>query len=261
MVTYGTSYTIRFAAGVCIVCSVFVSGAAVLLRDRQEANKILDRRKNVLEVANLLGGQEKLTGPAINARFEERITGRIVHLETGRYADDLSPDTFDQQRAAKDPNSSRPAPENPAKVLRLPEHATVYLVKSGASLEMVILPIEGKGLWSTLYGYIAVDRDLETIRGITFYEHGETPGLGGEVDNPAWKGLWKGRKIYDASGTPVIRVVKGKAGDAAADPHRVDGISGATITSNGVTHTIQFWLGPHGFGPFLQKLREERGAS
>ena len=121
---------------------------------------------------------------------------------------------------------------------------------------MVILPIEGKGLWSTLYGYLAVGRDGNTIRGITFYQHGETPGLGGEVDNPKWKALWPGRKAYDAEGHAAIGVIKGQAPGAAEAPHKVDGLSGATITSNGVTKLVRFWLGDGGFGKFLAGFRK-----
>jgi Na+-transporting NADH:ubiquinone oxidoreductase subunit C len=121
---------------------------------------------------------------------------------------------------------------------------------------MLVLPIQGLGLWSTLYGFLAIDADGNTIRGITYYQHAETPGLGGEVDNPRWKSLWPGRKIYD-DGEPAIQVIKGAAGPPAQDPYRVDGLSGATLTSNGVTFMLEFWLGPNGFGPYLDRLREE----
>ena len=108
---------------------------------------------------------------------------------------------------------------------------------------------------------MALEGDLRTIRGLTFYEHKETPGLGGEVDNPRWKALWNGRLAFDDALAPVIQVVKGPAGSVADAPHSVDGLSGATITSRGVTTLLQFWLGPEGFGPYLTRLRAERGAA
>jgi Na+-transporting NADH:ubiquinone oxidoreductase subunit C len=148
------------------------------------------------------------------------------------------------------------APENRAGLERLPHQALVYKMVKDGELELVILPIEGKGLWSTLYGFIALGSDLRTIEGITFYEHKETPGLGGEVDNPSWKRLWEGRKAYDDDDVPKIEVVRGAAGPPEEDPYRVDGLSGATMTSRGVTYLVQFWLGEEGFGPYLDSLEE-----
>ena len=120
---------------------------------------------------------------------------------------------------------------------------------------MVVLPVEGKGLWSTLYGFVALKPDIKTIAGITFYEHGEKPGLGGEVDNPSWKAKWPGKRAFDDNWTPKIMVVKGQA----KDEYGVDGLSGATITSRGVGNLLQFWLGADGFGTYLKNFREGRG--
>ena len=120
----------------------------------------------------------------------------------------------------------------------------------------MILPVEGLGLWSTLYGFLAVDADLETIRGLTFYEHAETPGLGGEVDNPRWKSLWPGRRTT-VDGEPRIEVIRGRAGPPGEDPYRVDGLSGAAITGRGVTNLLRFWLSDEGFRPYLTRLSVE----
>ena len=145
-------------------------------------------------------------------------------------------------------------------MVRLPDAALVYEVRDASdTLEMVVMPVEGLGLWGMLYGFVALEGDLRTIRGLTFYEHKETPGLGGEVDNSRWKALWTGRLAFDETLTPVIAVVKGQAGSVADDPHAVDGLSGATMTSRGVTNLVRFWLGPEGFGPYLTRLRSEAG--
>ena len=148
--------------------------------------------------------------------------------------------------------------KNPAGVQRVPNQALVYRLVENDELRLVILPIEGKGLWSTLYGFIALDADLDTIRGITFYEHKETPGLGGEVDNPRWKALWSGRRAFGegGEGAPRIEVIRGQAGPPAEDPYRVDGLSGATMTSRGVGRLVRFWLGDEGFAPYLDTLRK-----
>jgi Na+-transporting NADH:ubiquinone oxidoreductase subunit C len=243
---------------VCGVCSVFVAGAAVLLRDAQEANAVLDRQQKVLGVAGLVEADEDLTPEETATRFDQNIKALVVDLESGK-ATDIDPKTFDQQAEKSDPETSRLAPENEAKVLRVPKHGLVYQVVKGEQVSALIVPIEGKGLWSTLYGYLALDQDVKTIKGITFYKHGETPGLGGEIENPNWVALWPGRKAFDDGGKARISVKKGQAGSVEEDPYNVDGLSGATITSRGVTHLLHFWLGENGFGPYLENYRSSGG--
>ena len=251
--------TLIFAFALCVGCSILVSTIAVALHDRQEENKLLDEQKNVLEVAGLLEEGEKLSREEIQRRFLENLKARVVVLETGEYADDVDPLTFDQRRASADPDTSRRAPDNPARVRRLPDRARVFLIQPNGEVEGIILPVEGMGLWSTLYGYLALAPDSRTIRGLTFYEHAETAGLGGEVDNPRWKALWPGRLAFDEDWVPKIAVKKGAAGPVETDPYHVDGLSGSTLTSNGVTNLIHFWLGDNGFGPYLARYRGEEG--
>jgi Na+-transporting NADH:ubiquinone oxidoreductase subunit C len=247
-----------FTTLLCIVFSVMVSAVSVALRDRQDENRRLDRIKNVLAVAGLIEPGARPSRDELTRLFETRLEPRLVDLETGRFVDGVDPMGFDQRRAAADPARSRPAPENRARVRRVPDHALVFLLMEGESVQGIILPVEGYGLWSTLYGYVALEPDTRTIRGITFYEHGETAGLGGEVDNPRWKALWPGRLAFDEAWEPQIRVKKGLAGRPAEDPYQVDGLSGATLTSNGVTNLLHFWLGEGGFGAFLAEYRRER---
>jgi len=252
------AYTIGFAAVLCAVCSVLVAGSALSLKDMQEANKILDRRKKVLQVAGLMKEGASLEPAQIDTLFDDNIEARLVVLDEGAYYDgqQFTANSFDQRKVAKDLEFSEVAPKNAAKVGRVPEVAVTFHVKGeGGNVNQLILPIEGKGLWSTMYGYLCVETDTNTICGITFYEHGETPGLGGEVDNPSWKAQWPGREIHDAEGNIAIKVVKGKAGPVETAPHQVDGLSGATLTSNGVTNTLQFWLGENGWGPYLDNFK------
>jgi Na+-transporting NADH:ubiquinone oxidoreductase subunit C len=257
---HSTGFTVMFAAAVCVVCSIFVAGSAVSLKDRQQENKVLDRQSKVLNVAGLMEEGESLGRDQIQKIFDDNIDPVVIDLDTGEVAPDIDPKTFDQQKAAKDPATSEVAPPNDAKVRRLPNHALVYKVKEGDATKTLILPVEGKGLWSTLYGFLAIDAsDLNTINGITFYQHAETPGLGGEVDNPSWKARWPGRKLFDEEGEPAIEVIKGPAGPPEDDPYFVDGLSGATLTSRGVTHLVQFWVGEHGFGPYLKNYGEKHG--
>ena len=135
------------------------------------------------------------------------------------------------------------------------EQVPVYLVKDDARIEQVILPIEGAGLWATMYGFLAVEADGKTARGLQFYEHGETPGLGDAVDKPAWREQWKGKRLYDDDGNPLIEVVKGPAPDGS--DYQIDGLAGATLTGRGVSVFVRHWIGEQGYGPYLRSLGEE----
>ena len=185
--------------------------------------------------------------------FAENIVPRVVTLKTGEIAADIDAATT-RARQPRTPRSAARRPPTTPRCNASPHNATIYEVRKEGKLGQIILPVEGKGLWSTLYGYLALKDDLNTINGLTFYQHAETPGLGGEVDNPRWKALWPGRKAFGDDGKPAVEVVKGQAGTPEEAPYAVDGLSGATITSRGVTYLIQFWLGDQGFGPYLNRL-------
>ena len=258
---YSNAYIIGFATAVCLVCSIVVSTSAVALRERQDRNKVLDRQTQVLVVAGLLEEGQKASPEEVEKIFEENIQIRLVNLSTGEYDDAVDAATYDQRKATKDPAASHTAPENKAGVSRLPNLALVYQRVENEDVQSLILPIEGKGLWSTLYGYLALATDTTTIEGITFYEHGETPGLGGEIDNPSWKSVWIGRQAFDENWQPAVEVIKGFAGPVAEDPYRVDGLSGATLTARGVSDLVRFWLGEEGFEPYLANFRTERSPS
>jgi Na+-transporting NADH:ubiquinone oxidoreductase subunit C len=122
----------------------------------------------------------------------------------------------------------------------------------------LILPVYGPGLWSTMRGFLAVDPDGNTIRGLRFYEHAETPGLGDQIDKPAWRAQWAGKKLYANGSQPRIEVIKGFVDASSPDSaYQVDGLAGATLTGRGVTNLIRYWSGPDAFGPYLAKRRSE----
>jgi Na+-transporting NADH:ubiquinone oxidoreductase subunit C len=252
-------YTLLFATAVCVVCSLLVAGSNVLLKDRQDVNRLLYLRKNILQASGLTAPGQRLPADEALRLFGERVESRLVDLQTGEYVTDVDPEAYDQRRARDDPARSRALPANVAQIRRVPRVAKVYLVREGERYSQVVIPVEGLGLYGTLYGFLALDRDTTTVRGIAFYENRETPGLGGEVDNPEWKALWPGRRAFDDGWTPRIELVKGKAGPPAESPHAVDALSGATLTSNGVTRMLRFWLDEQGFGPYLRRVREQGG--
>jgi Na+-transporting NADH:ubiquinone oxidoreductase subunit C len=243
--------TLQVAIALCIVCALVVAGSAVSLKDKQVENQLLDRKTNILAAAGLLK-----SGVSIEEQFKA-VEERVINLSTGEFTNDVDAASYDQVKAAKDPSVSRKlsASEDSAKIIRLEQYATVYLVKNENGLDKVILPIRGYGLWGTLYGFIALEEDANTVAGIGFYEHGETPGLGGEVDNPNWKALWPGKQVYKDSNVDIA-LIKGTVDPASENAaHQVDGLSGATLTSRGVTNLVQFWMGDLGYKPFLNRLR------
>lgn len=254
--------TLITAAILCVVCSFVVSVAAVGLKDKQEKNKVLDRQKNILDAAGLAIGEfGKPAGELSREQIDELylwVSESLVDLETGEILDKSETEIaeYDPREAADKPDSSAPIDTtdyNPG-VDRREKVAKVYFVtKPGTEdWQQVVLPVYGKGLWSTLYGYLALKDDLEIIQGLTFYQHAETPGLGGEVDNPDWKAQWEGLKLFDNEGKPAAVVYKGTA--PGGNPYAVDGLSGATITSRGVTELIRYWASDDGYGPFIEKL-------
>lgn len=234
---------------ISLVCSVIVAGSAVSLKPLQEEQKLLDKQKNILSVAGLLD-----KGGNIKQIYAERIEPRLVDLNTGDFV--AAQENFDAKNAAKDPEQSIALSDeqDKAKIRRRANYAEVYLVKnSDNKVSQVVLPIYGTGLWSVMYGFISVQPNGNTIDGITYYDQGETPGLGGEIENPKWQAQFAGKTIFDDQGKVALHVSKAGSADTV---HGIDALSGATLTSSGVNNTFQFWFGPKGFGPFLQKLRE-----
>ena len=253
--------TILVALGVCLVCSVMVASAAVSLSALQAENRKLDKLKNILQAGDLY--TENMD---IEAVYNEKVKSAIVDLKKGQVVaidqlpEDLQPANFNIRKVSADPQYSTAIDPktDPAQVKRVPQYMPIYLVQENNETQKVILPIHGKGLWSTLYGFIALERDLQTIAGLTYYEHAETPGLGGEVDNPKWKAQWKGKQAFDDTGKITITVIKGIVDRAKPSAqYQIDGLAGATITTRGIDATLQFWLGERGYGPYLKKLAEE----
>ena len=242
------------AVVLCLIGSVVVSAAAIGLRPLQEANEQLAIKRNILQVAGLMRPDA-----SVDELFEQ-IEPRAVDLRTGEFTDAVDVGVYNQREAARDParSDALPADEDIAGIRRKAHYATVYLVTGDDNeVSAVILPIHGYGLWSTLYGYLAVKPDGREIVGMQFYEHAETPGLGGEVDNPNWRGQWPGKLLLDDDDALRIEVVKGTASTGPEGIHQVDGLAGATLTARGVNNLVRYWAGENGFGPFLRNLQKE----
>jgi Na+-transporting NADH:ubiquinone oxidoreductase subunit C len=260
--------TFAVAFVLCLVCSLIVSASAVGLKPYQDKNKALDVQKNIIAAAGL-AGDEPLTAKRVEEIFKN-IDRKLINLETGEYVaastDGVTPESYDPRKAAKDPKLSAPTAGTPFDIgiSAREKFAFAYIVKdSGGAMSQVVLPIYGKGLWSTMYGFLALEKDLKTVKGLTFYEHGETPGLGGEVDNQLWKAKWPGKKLYNGEPSDANIKLGVKKGNPEGEElnYMVDGLSGATITSRGVDMLLKYWVSDSGFGKFLKKLSAEQGGS
>ncbi len=255
--------TISVALTLCLVCSVLVSAAAVGLKPAQVENARLDRNKNILVAAGMYDAKSD-TADDVTERFKD-FEVKIIDLNKGNYVDDDAlkaagiPDRndYDATQATKNKALSDDLGENdPASIGRKPKYAKVYVKNDDAGKpEIIVLPIQGYGLWGTIYGFLTLESDMNTIKGISFYEHKETPGLGARIEEPEWRAKWSGIHSYDDEGNVATGVTK------AGNPkdNWVDGISGATLTSRGVSNMIQFWLGDQGYKPYLDRLRKESG--
>ncbi|AYF87318.1 Na(+)-translocating NADH-quinone reductase subunit C [Pseudomonas sp. JS3066] len=252
-----TVRTLMVALVVCLVCSVFVAGGAIALKPIQVENRELDKQRSILTIAGL--AQPGMSADEVKKLYAERISAKVVDLNSGDYAADIQAAGFDPLKAAKDPKLSDAlsAEQDTASIKRRERFSTVYLVEQDGKLQTLILPVRGYGLWSTLYGFLALKGDLDTVVGLGFYQHGETPGLGGEVDNPKWKALWNGKSLFDEQGQLAVQIIKGSVDAQSPNArHQVDGLAGATLTSKGVNNLLHFWLGKNGFGPFLARLSD-----
>ncbi len=244
------AYTMLVAACVCVICSLLVSTAAITLRPVQQRNAELDLRRNILLAAGLLKPDEEGN---IDLLFRQ-IDVRQADLRTGQF---LGKDETAAASAAGKSGDGAASAEGGQRA----GVQDVYLLQRDGELQRLILPVRGMGLWSMMYGLLALGPDLTTIESLSFYEHGETPGLGGEVDNPRWKALWVGKHAFDSEGKVRIEVIKGQVTPQTPDArYKVDGLSGATFTARGVGNLVQFWLGDEGYGPFLDRMRKEVGS-
>ncbi len=250
--------TIGVAFAVCLVCSLIVSASAVSLREQQKENKLNDRRVKILEVADI-----KIEPDQTVAEAFKKLEQKFIDFNTGKLMDEYNNfniDEYDQLISLKDSTLSSPVPksEDIAIIKNRENVGKIFILRDDDdNIDKLILPIRGYGLWGTLFGYIALEGDFNTVSGITYYEHKETPGLGAEVDNVDWKKSWIGKKIYQDNQV-ALTVIKGKvANDDPSKSYKVDGLSGATITGRGVSNMINYWFGNSGYAKLFEELDYE----
>ncbi|WP_293746087.1 Na(+)-translocating NADH-quinone reductase subunit C [uncultured Paraglaciecola sp.] len=235
--------TVGVVVAVCLVCSIVVSSAAVGLRSLQQTNAAIDKQSNIVQAAGL----SDIAAGDISGTFEKYIEERFINLETGEYVE--VPEGYDMYKEAKNPEFSVPVTGSNVGFKQRASIANIYLVRNDAGdVTRLVLPVHGSGLWDLMYGLLAIDADGNTVRELIYYQHKETPGLGGEIQNPSWKAKWNGKKLFN-NGEVALEVNKG---DNSKNQYAVDALSGATLTSNGVQNTLTYWAGKNGYGLYLK---------
>ena len=238
--------------GLCLLCSAIISLIAIQLRSVQNENVVKDMQKKIVSSAGL----QLEYGSVENAMMN--IKTIVVDLDQGKIVD-INPNSYELSNELREEGKYKflSAENDIASIKKREKFSKVYIEYKDDKINTLILPVRGYGLWGILYGYLAIKSDFNTVAGLEFYEHKETPGLGAEIDNPKWKALWKGKKIYQENGEVSLKVIKGNV-LASSDNinYEVDGLSGATLTCNGVTNLIAYWMGSDGFLNFINNIRE-----
>lgn len=248
--------TLGVAAGVALACSLLVATAVHLLRPIERAYGLVDRNRAILDASGLAEPGEPLTDREVVERFLV-LEPWIVDLDRGAPTDTVDPAGYDYRAAADDPSLAEPIPPelDTARLGTRPRYMPVYLLRSGGRIERIVLPFYGRGMWSTIYGFVALQGDFTTVAGVAIDEQGETPGIGDRIENPAWLARWEGKRLYGPDGALRFRI----STDATAAPaaYRVDGITGATVTVSAVDAAMRYWFSSSGYEPLLARLRAE----
>ena len=241
-------YSVVFVLIITVFWGFVLSFAATSLREPQQANEQRNIRENILKAVGLMEREQKLEPEEINQLYDDSVESFLVDHE-GKVIPGSSADGVDLEEELENPDPA---------AWRLP----VFVVTEGGRASVYAIPVYGQGLWSTLYGYLALEDDLDTVKGITFYKHGETAGLGAEIEQAWFQDNFVGKRIFDGSALRSIQVVKGKVADvfsnAADHTYAVDGISGASITGRGVTNLLQEKLAI--YAPYITRVRAETQA-
>ncbi|WP_417606051.1 FMN-binding protein [Primorskyibacter flagellatus] len=238
--------TVVMAFLVSGICALMVSGATVLLRPIQNANRAAEQQAR-LEA--LVAGV-----PGMSALLEQSggsLGTVVIDLARGAAAD-VTPETLP---GALDDSTNWTGLDPAADLAGLgsrPNYAQIYLLRDDSGdVSLAILPISGSGYNGPIDAILALEDDMTTIAGLAITEQSETPGLGARIEEPAWLSQFRGTKISDASGDIRFAVARGVSGSE----YEVDGITGATRTSNAITRMVRFWLGPQGYGPLIAAIR------
>ena len=242
-----TPRALLVAGIVALACSALVSVAISILRPQQIELQSFDRYRAILRTTGLSAANQ-MSDEAVLADYRA-LDARIVDFDTDWFVDASNGHAFDHWQL----DQAEPAADVDKGQA---QWAPVYLVRDERRLVSIVLPFDGPGMWAPILGYIALADDLNTVSGVVIYRHGDTPGIGDQIEDPAWLEQWRGKQIRDREGVLRFRVTKDANG-----PHEVDFISGASITTEATGDGAREWLGDERFGPFLKRLREQEEVS
>lgn len=239
--------TVAVAFLVAAICALFVSGATVILRPIQQANRAAEQQIRLEALLAAIPGMDDILAEA----GDGELSTVVIDLEAGR-AVEMTPEELEV--ALNDPGNwtSLTQEQDMAGIGTRQNYAQVYLLRdSNDDVSLLILPVYGAGAQGPIHAMLALHGDMRTIAGMTVLEHVETPGLGGRIDEPAWQQSFAGVRWADDAGNMQFSVARGPS----ASDFEVDGITGATRTSDAIERIVRFWLGPDGFGPLVAAIK------
>ncbi|MDO5631773.1 MAG: FMN-binding protein [Paracoccus sp. (in: a-proteobacteria)] len=241
--------TIAVAFVTAAVCALLVTAATVTLRPIQTANRAAEQQARLESLIAAIPGMSDLLAQSGDAA----LSTVVVDLTTGRAAADITPETLPETLANPASHSALTPAQDLADLGSRPDYAQIFILRRGDSgpVDLVILPVAGAGYDGVIQAMVALRGDTRSIAGMTVTSQSETPGLGARITEPAWQAQFAGLPALDDRGTVRFAVARGRA----ATEYEVDGITGATRTSNAITNMMRFWLGPDGYGPLLDAIR------
>lgn len=229
----------------CVLIFLIAIAWFMLLQGEMTEPTAEEKNAAVLQAAGLLKADSQDKKSRDNL-YQRSIIVRTVNLDSGEWVTDKT--------AAQGCKKLTPE-QDPAQIRQRCTLADVYLVKDkDNNIQQVIIPVAGKGAKSMMHAFLSLGLDGRTVNNLYYYQQRETPFLGARVKDENWRQQWPGKKVADDNGTPALKIVQEKSGKN--DEYTVDGISGATLTSTGVEKSINYWIGEQGYGPFLQRLKQ-----
>lgn len=240
--------TLVVAFLVASVCALLVSGATVLLRPIQTANRAAEEQARIGSLVQGIPGMSDLL-----AQSGGTLSTVVIDLETGRAAQEVTAATLNSALADTTNWTALDTGADIAGLGQRPDFAQIFLLRDGEAISLLLLPLTGQGYGGRIDAILALRGDMNTIAGIAITGHSETPGLGGRIEESSWQSSFSGTALRDETSDLRFGVARGEA----STPYEVDGITGATRTGRGVANMVRFWLGPDGYGPLIRAI--ERG--
>lgn len=229
-------YIILYAAGLTIICGGLLALAAQGLKEPQERNIAQERRENILSTV-----MELKKGDNVNEIYDKRVNAFVVDYN-GNVKEGVKPADVNLAAEYKKPARERLLP--------------VYEFRSETNpdqVENVVFPLFGFGLWDNIWGFVALENDMNTIKGVKFQHKGETPGLGARINTDDIQSRYRGKKVFEGDQLVSVTMMKGEGNDYSADQHKVDGMSGATLTGKGVNNMLKDYLSS--YLNYIKKLK------